>query len=371
MFAPQCILKFAPDKNKKMIPAKTQQVKQNVVNKKKSAVQLPLTIAGKNFLKCAFAEPDFSSLHSFIPDGNSDLAYMAHYKSTETVTIGPNTTVYYVKLPIPGSKFGFFYTTAGQPFLSTSALTLTYYDQYNSIFTGIADPTTQYESFRLVSNAMEIVNLNNEFTWAGSIEVFKFRPQLTTSTSNGFAMIHDIVGLESLNTNSADIKTFPVKEGVYTYLTNPSGKFDKTKAMSGLTFIPEQTPAYGSYGIVESIGRDVQIAGFDNGFEASVIRLTNPAAYAQTFQVKTWQCIEYIPTLKSVWIVSSTINNVRDQMALDLYRRLCTELPFAVPARENESFWERVVRTMKVIVAALKPVPGMVGAAATLADYFM
>lgn len=334
----------------------------------KSLKGAKLTKEGMDFLKCAFAAPDF--------DGNANVGFTDDFcgnslsiksRYTNTLNIKGGNDYYIVLLPIPGVAYALSAQPAGTPFTAGANLSCTLYSNFNSLFgPPIVDNATDeiVNKFRFVSNHFELICNSNNNTWSGNIAVFKLPLQATIKSVGVMAATAmTIEGLRGLNATDQARYDGPSNLGCYTGAFNKGAEYDFSPIWQHQTNLPNFLDPTDFGQILGPAGGSFPVPGFDNNFETTCIKITGVTA-DMSMQVKTWSCVEYQFQAGSVMYESQVLKCVHDQFALDLYRRIIYELPIAVSSFDNARFWERVLNIIRSVSGMLAVLPGQYGMAA-------
>jgi hypothetical protein len=319
---------------------------------------------GMNFLKCAFAPPDFNGEKvSGVPDSYTNRSLVKKHKLVTNVTYAANVDTYIVVLPTPGVAYWTATVAAGTPFLSTTLLNPVYYSDTTSLFGPTSGATTDQNvtDFRYVSQAFELINTANEMTWSGNIQAFKFKCSLTLAeySSSGLAVLAPVVtGLQSLNSAIANQYTAPYKAGVFMTAGNANGPFNFSKIVAGYSAVPPI-----GFGLDDWFGTlNGMVTGFGE-LESLCIKVSGVTA-TESAILKSWACVEYMPNTVSPLYEYCSFSPREDQLALQCYREIMAAMPVAVPYFENDGLWQRVLRIIQRFSGALAYIPGPYGAVA-------
>lgn len=80
-----------------------------------------ITTAGFNFLKCAFAPPDFSSTQvTGVPDEFRGMTLLKKHAFTTSLTVAPANDYYILLLPVPGVTMFMATVATGTPILAAT-----------------------------------------------------------------------------------------------------------------------------------------------------------------------------------------------------------------------------------------------------------
>lgn len=335
------------------------------------------TQAGLDFLKCAFAEPDFQNMApSGVPDGNLGRVLLHSHRSVTPMITTAGQDFYIVIAPIPGYSHFQFNGTPG----SASAFDGVAFNDASQLLD--PNPMLNINNFRMVSNIVEVVPTMNDMTWQGSISVYKIKIQVAptavdfvqgpTLTDFGRGLQQTVYGLQGVVNNSAyDKYVAPFKHGAYSIAlsTDPNFKMKPPIVLNGppSTVVPDShnnNPGY-AYGYLKQDG-DYAILGTSE-METIVIKISG-AATAQSFVLRRWSCVEYSPAITSTLYPYSRQAPPEDAVALSSYMYAARQIPIAVPYYQNSGFWDTFVnilrgatRVVGVVSGALSLLPGPAG----------
>lgn len=335
-----------------------------IANRMVKRLPMKLTPQGTGFLKCAFAPPDFLSTGvAGIPDGCETSALLKRHRYTSVISVPAGTTQHILLLPTPGvSKW--VAATTGPNLVQGSQFVATPYADSDSFFGTLQDLNYDRNAtaFRFVSNHIELQCTNNMMNFAGTIRSFKVNISLVTGRSADNTTL-SIAGIEGCNsTQPPALYTSSVKDGIFAGCYAKEKTFKFSPIVPAYPTIPTAPPvATWEYGQLVN-----HFAGLDNNFEAQYIRITVPSGSAtQEFLINTWACVEYQLQSGSTFIPHTTITPQLDSLALDLYHKMKHMLPVAVTAADNDTFWERVTKMIKMLAGTAALVPGPVGTVGT------
>jgi len=335
--------------------------------------------AGRDFLKCAFAAPDFNTdPGQGIPDSFQGKTLVRKDVTTSSVSATANRDTFYLIAPTPGVSYWKTDTAPGALPTAANFWTPVYAPGFATLFgatgsAGSAARSNEVSMFRYASMCVGLYPTSNLMQFAGSITSWKIPLRMQQSTYlvslgttpavsvsqqgwminglDGTALVSPdnyagtfIEGLYSQSTcNEPDFEFSPVLEGLYTcpLLGNPGGN-------------PNQQ--FGSF--------DGDVLGLGN-MDAIVIRVSSPAAAVNNFILKTWACIEYRVNPNSALYQSAKDSPPLDEVALAAYRKVATSIPVAVPYHQNAHFWERVQKILGAFLQGASLAPGPLGAFAT------
>jgi hypothetical protein len=356
-----------------------------------------LTKAGLNFLKCAFASPDFAIDPGMgIPDNYDNLALMRKDVYTNTISFPPIVTPaagvdYWILLmPTPGIAYWSATTVLGLFPTQATVWTPTYNASFATLFgtptnQGVAPTTDPVErssnvsKFRFASNALEITPTSNFTQFAGSITVWKLPIAIGDGSNNPTAtttaLTKILVGGDGLTRVAPDNKPFKFLDGAFTMAINTESEWPFEPVLSGVTRIPAiglgatTNATFGQYqGDFIGVGH----------LQSVVMRVSSPIGSVNSAIIKTWSCIEYQPNPGSAFYEFAGNSPPCDPLALKMYRDIALKIPVAVSVRENDGFWaDRVLplvrglmRTTRVVGAFIPQVGAATAAFDGLSELF-
>lgn len=334
-----------------------------------------ITSAGRNFLKCAYAAPDFAvDPGQGIPDGYEGKALMRKDVYTNTISFEAAKDTFILVMPTPGISYWSTTVASGTFPNQMTVWTPTYNTSFETLFGTKTDQSADapinpverdlnVSKFRYASSAFEITPTSNYYQYAGSITVWKFTASLdinvqTSGTGDGQNVKNQmcLIGMAGLSNVAPDNKPFKFIDGAYSMAVNSQPTWEFHAVRSGITRVPgvgEQAtgnvplnPTYGQFhGDIIGVG-DLQ---------CMVFRVSTPTGGVNSAIVKSWSCIEYQPTPSSAFYQFAGNSPVCDPVALKLYKEIAQKVPVAVPVMENEGFWsDRVVPIIKSVLATAR-----------------
>lgn len=322
-----------------------------------------LSPAGLNFLKCAFAPPDFTSTQvQGVPDMFRGNSLLKKHRYTGTFTFAANTDYYFVLAPVPAVAFFVGTTAANIPVSATAAFAANNYSDFSSLFSTFTTVTTIVPQFRFISNHFEIISTTNDLSWSGLITAYKIPLRMSSRGSVAFNLndLYALNGLNGINTNSANMYTGPFKAGAFVAAYNADSTFPFSPTFNEIGALPQLLDA-GDFGQLQGSGI---IPGFDNSFETVIVKVSGITA-PQTAVLKAWSCVEYKPSPNSDVYEYSTVSPPEDVTALEIYREVALALPVGVPSAMNAGLWERVLRIIRNLSAYGSLLPGPIGTVST------
>jgi hypothetical protein len=328
------------------------------------SVPRSLTPTGLAFLKCATASPDFYSTGALgVPDLFSGRSLNRQHTIVASVSCAANSDTYFIFPPVPGVSYWSTTVGIGNP-VTTAAWNTTPFADYLGLFSGTSGQgaafTLNVDQYRFVSNCAELQCTMNQMTWAGTITAWKqpFRLQnymsVTSTTAGTQEILQTLTGFTSLNISPVSATySAPVTDGIYSVSMNRQTdfRFDALIPSQGGSTVPTDSGGSVAYPL-PGLG----------GLESIVIRVSVPAgASAQSFNLRSWACVEYTPLTTSFLYEYSKNSAPYDPLALQLYRQIAEQLPIGVPARENGAFWDRILSIIRGVTNLTSFIPGPIG----------
>lgn len=322
---------------------------------------------GMRFLKCAFSAPDFDGSGTYgVPDNFSGKSVAIKHRAVVPQTFAANTDYYFLIPPTPGASYYTCTKTAGTPLAATDVFSMFTYSDYNSIFepvSGTANQTNAFvQKFRYVSQHFELCPTTNAMQWTGNVQSWKLPCQasFTESTDGTGNQRLTISGLMGCNATDADMYSGPFNLGVYVGAYN---KGSEAWEFRDIWRIQPQLPASIQTGDFSALnGNGGSITGFDNSFETILVKVSGIGSNTlNTALIRTWACVEYQFTPGTVMYEMQNLKCINDSLALEVYRRVISELPTAVSFIDNANFWMRVLSIIKQISGGLSILPGPYG----------
>lgn len=333
-----------------------------------------------NFLKCAYASPDFSvDPGQGIPDNYEGKALMRKDVFTNTIsfsagtgTTPPGLDTFILVLPTPGISYWTCTVAIGTFPLQTTTWTPVYNASFVTLFgtptnQTIDTPTNPVErdrnvtKFRYASNTFEITPTSNFMQFAGSITVWKIPVTMidevrTTGTgaAQNATVQKAIAGLEGLSRVSPDNKPFKFIDGAYSMAVNTQPDWEFSPVLTGVTRIP----SIGSSATTNStFGQfDGDFIGIGN-MQAMVFRVSTPTGAVNSAIIKAWSCIQYQPNPGSAFYEFAGTSPAADPAALKLYREIALKVPVAVCVLDNDGFWsDRVMPIIRTFMSGARAV---------------
>jgi hypothetical protein len=356
------------------------------------SARVALSKAGINFLKCAYASPDFAIDPGMgIPDNYDNLALMRkdvftnsfNFKAADTT----GTDTWILLMPTPGIAYWVATTVGGEFPKQDTKWSPVFNVSFNTLFGKPTDQTVDtpldpvergnnVTKFRYASNVLEITPTSNFTQFAGSITVWKLPVALIdgaqtfgSGTSQTSRLQKALVGLEGLSRVAPDNKPFKFLDGAYSMAVNTESEWPFEPILSGVTRIP---------GLGQGSTTNSTFGQFDGDFvgfghlQTVVMRVSSPDKAINSAIIKTWSCIEYQPNPGSAFYEFAGTSPEIDPVALKLYRDIALKIPVAVTVADNDSFWSDrvmpVIRNFLKVGRIVGTVVPQVGAAMNVID---
>lgn len=324
---------------------------------------------GINFLKCAFAAPDFDGSAVYgVPDDFGGKSLAIKHRAVNTYNFLAGNDVYFLLAPVPGICYYILTKPTGIPVAAGDVWIPVTYANFDAIFGTDGNSVNKLtQKYRMVSSHFELVPCTNNTQWTGNITAWKiplqmYEAQTSFATANA-TNYFSISGMEAVNKTDADMYSGPFNLGVYGGVFNRGAKFDFNTTLRDQLALPNNanfSVANGDFCQLKGV-----IPGFDNNFESMVVRIGGVGVNDKnTCLLKSWSCIEYQFSPGSVMYESQILHTTQDPLALAVYKKVCLELPIGVSYMDNAGFWERVLGILSTMGIALSAIPGPYGAIA-------
>lgn len=316
---------------------------------------------GMKFLKCAFAPPDFAGSDiKGVPDSYNGSSLIKKHRLTQSIVNSAGRDTYLLLLPVPGIACYRIDLAAGANLTSSDQFDPVFYSDCATMFPNGADTTLNFNSFRYISNHIELVPTVNATQWAGSITAWKL--PIAVVTRSGIAGVGSglltVTGLQAVNATNVNMYSGPICNGIYSGCYSGDSSFRFTNIIDDASSIPStiQGGDFGRLrtGIMPNSTQAMGVTGFDNAFECLVVKISNNSSTLNnSFVLRSYACVEYKVSPGSALKEFESVSPCEDEEALKLYRAIVNELPVGVHYLDNDTFWQRVLD----IIARL----GMVG----------
>jgi len=332
-----------------------------------------LSDAGRAFLKCAFAPPDFNvDPGKGIPDQYAGKTLTRKDVLTSSLSGTAGRDDYYIIAPTPGVAFWFASTNPG---VAPTAATVWQAFSFPSAFgsgslfgdeaSGGSLRATNVDAFRYASLCAGIYPTSNLMMYSGSIQVWK--APLKQTFENDFLSIPTsppttinvseltVAGLESASSVPTENYSHSFIDGMYTVAGNNQPDFPFKPILEAYSRVPSNTTGASMFGVLN--GPYLGLGDTD----ATIVKVATPAGAVNSFVLKVWACTEFKVNTSSPFYQYAGTSPHHDPLALELYRRCLSELPLAVVCAENAKFWESVLRILRGLSSAASYVPGPIG----------
>lgn len=328
---------------------------------------LKLSESGMNFLKCAFAPPDFASINvGGVPDNFRGMSLVKKHKMIRDVIFPVNFDQYFLIVPIPGFAYFTAQVATGIPIQATTVFTGVPYSDATALFGTTAGGAANIVSeFRFVSLHAELIPTTNQASWTGSVQCFKM-PLAMMLKGNSLSVTvlpYTVTGLQGCNSTNASMYSGPFNLGVFAAAYNTGAEFEFSPIMEDILGLPANFNPASDFGTL-NVGGDLKcIPGFDNQFESLLIKVGGVTGGNNTAMLKTWACVEYqVSPIASIYEYQTM--SPCDPVAINLYREIIAGLPVGVSFVDNDTFWQRVLSIIKTVAGVGTILPGSYGAVA-------
>lgn len=394
-----------PMKKKQTRPPVRQPVAQKIkkiqnAKKIRNAMQA-LSPAGINFLKCAFAAPDFSDDQGAgLPLGGDHRVLLKKHRLETTLPLSgaasTGTSFHYVIMSTPGQAVWITATTMGTfPAGDASWAPANFPDCFasNALFSNnLAHRANSVNAFRYTSLCAEVKDCSSLTASAGTVLVQKIsvKESLYNKTSAavlatgvvinpikvsgaGFTdsaspanavqlnsssittMGMQLEGLEATGSDFSRCYSGHVRDGAFAIATRERDQATFKPILEGMAALGPDT----QYGKLNG-----DYLGCDDSMDALYFRIDVPANVSLSVRLRVWACVEYMPVINSSIYEFSRVGPPRDELALTLYYKYAARLPIAVVAAENDFSWRRLWDWVKTVLGAASFIPGPAGVAA-------
>lgn len=324
-----------------------------------------LSPAGVNFLKCAFAPPDFAFTGDMgIPDKSPNRRLLKRHRLVTPFTFAAGTDYYFLILPTPGVAAWSFNLPAGTVVPASAGFDAIKYSDFSSLFGAggaAGDEADIVNAFRYVSNAFELVPTANEMTWSGSVQMWKAPIRCVSRSGLTNAQQYALTGVESVNGTNADMYVDKFTRGGYTLAAKNTAEFEWSDILENQNNLPTNVITPGvDFGRLQG-GTTGSVCGIGN-MDAIVVKVSGVDA-DETCILKFWSCVEYQVNAGTAVYDYSHAGPPCDDLALELYNEIAKTLPVGVSYLDNEAFWQRVLKIIRSASGGLSLIPGPYGAA--------
>jgi len=317
--------------------------------------------AGKQFLMCALAAPDFSvSAFAGVPDTYSGRVVTKRYETTASLatyaTAGQD--LYLMSSNVPG--IAFFYLTRTSASTGAAAWVPVEYPDTNTLLPQ-DNAAKNVSAFRFASSQLEIVNTTNAMAWTGSIQVFRSYihdadvNEPVTGAAGGTALRKALVGDNVINSVKPEA-VIPFNLGAYAVARN----VDPTYPFQDIVTDMEFSDFYQTGGNLfnTSSATTAQFTGFGT-METIIYKIPSWSATGNVGLLRAWACVEYQVDSSSALYDYSHMSPAYDPVALHLMAEYSKVMPPAVTYRENASFWKTFLAWLGKATSAIAPTLGV------------
>jgi len=344
---------------------------------KSQSILNSISPAGIDFLKDAFAPPDFPSPQSRgVPDAFAGKSLIKDHYFSGTITTGTavQDTIILVK-PTPGEALSFTNTwPAGNPAPPLPSIFIPYeFNDSNATFPNDLE-SVNLVKYRYLSLCVEVIPLAAPLSTSGAIAITKAvlaydetvglmtgGNAITTLFNKAPYVQPTLAGAYSVAIHQDPDWAFKPVYFAWSQ-RNPIGSelLGSAETSSGLP---------GNWSINYTPGVGVPSFTGIGDHESIFIRLTGCPA-ATVFSVRVWAAVEYIPNEAGMLIEYAHQSPVEDKLALRAYELMADNIPIAVPHAQNASFWKTLLGIFSGGLSLLGNIPGPWGLAAKAGSIF-
>lgn len=337
---------------------------------------LKLSSHGLDFLKCAFASPDFSiDPGKGIPDKFQGLVLPKKHCLTQSISFTAGKQTILLVAPIPGIACLKAEVPINTSFAGV-ALDAIQFPGFDQLFgTSYTDTAANVTAFRYASMAAGVYPTSNLMQFAGSIQVFKIplkqvlnaytQVVATVPPTNVPQQTIALDGLEALDAMPNNNYSGSFIEGCYSQSTCNEPEFEFHPIMEGYESVPQTDVTIAQASMFAPLSFTGSAYTGLGDMDAIAILVTSPVGAVNTAVLKIWACVEYRPTPNSTLYEFAHESPPNDEYALAAYRKIARDIPVAVACKDNASFWERVRAILSAGLKFASAIPGPLGLAAT------
>lgn len=324
---------------------------------------MAVSVAGREFLKCALAAPDFSvSAFSGVPDQYSGRVLTKRYETTASLatyaTAGQD--LFLMSSNCPG--IAFFYLSRSSASTSAAAWIPVEYPDADTLMPK-GDASKNVTAFRFASSQLEIVNTTNAMAWSGSIQVFRSYihgsnvNEPVTGAAAGTALRLSVVGDQIINSVKPEL-VLPFNEGCYAVARNADPDYPFQDVIPDMEFSDlYQLP---TTLFLTSTATEAQFLGFGT-METVIYKIPSWSATGNLGLIRAWACLEFQVNSTSALYDYSHMSPSYDPVALQLMREYVKVMPPGVTFANNANFWSAFLKWVGEAATALAPVSGVYG----------
>lgn len=341
-----------------------------------NSAMLKMSSQGLDFLKCAFASPDFSiDPGKGIPDKFQGLVLPKKHCLTQSITFTAGKQTLLLVLPVPGTACYKAEVDIGTTFKGASLSSIEY-PGFDQLFgTTTADTAANVVAFRYASMAAGVYPTSNLMQFGGSIQVYKLPVKQvlnsysqTIDTDPPTILAQNTIaldGLEGLDAMPNNNYSASFIEGAYSQSVCNEPEFEFHPIMEGYASIPPTNVTLAQSGQFATLDNTNYAYTGLGDMDAIVIIVNTPEGAVNTAVLKVWSCVEYRPNPNSTLYEFARESPPNDEYALAYYRKIARDIPVAVACKDNATFWERVKTILSAGLSFASTLPGPVGMAAT------
>jgi len=330
------------------------------------SIRIPrLTEKGLDFLKCAFAPPDFTADGATgIPDGFTGQVLTKKHKLVAPITFSSGQDYYILVSPVPGVAYYVCQKAAGAPIVAADVFTETPYSDSAQLFGPVSgnDAANKLTGFRTVSLCAEIVPTTNAMTWSGNIQCFRIPLFQTTDTIGTVAgtpgLGYSATGLQSVNSTIVNMYAAPFNLGVFAAAGNMDKEFEFRSIVEGFPALPKHFDTNQNFG---TLGTGTLSPYTGMGQTESIVIKISGLTTNCTALIKTWSCVEYKVNTNDALYEYRVMSPAEDRLALDCYRQILLCMPPGVSYFDNAGLWERILNIVRSVSGGLSFIPGPYG----------
>lgn len=339
---------------------------------RKAPRTIRMSDAGRAFLKCAFAPPDFNiDPGKGIPDHYNGKTLSRKDVLTQSLSGTAGKDDYYIIAPTPGVAYWYAQTATGaaptsttvwtpQPFPGAFGAGSLFGDQAS----GTSDRATNVDAFRYASLCAGVYPTSNMMQFAGSVQVWKaplkqsvenIALTFATTPTVSFNTTEVVVsGLEGASVVPTENYSHSFIDGMYTVSGNNQPDFPFNPILEGYPRLPCQSTTH-MFGVLN--GPFLGMGDTDS----IIVKFSNPTGSTNSFVLKVWACLECRVNPSSPLYQYAGQSPPHDPVAIDIYRKALSQIPLAVVCAENAKFWENLLKIIRSMSTAAAFIPGPVG----------